>query len=500
MSRHGKRIAPKQAIGSKQVCRVVHDPADIESNSMDDNVRRVLQLLQDGKITAREAESLISALSGGPASAPPLETPPPPPSPPSPAVESKTVESKTVESKTVESKTSALPTGELLLQIAEDPSIAENEKLTLIIHATALICTVVALQPIPGVDVFILMPIQVASVMAMSHVMGEPLGKNGAGEIVTSIVAVVGWGVVAQQFVLAGAKLLFPLFGGLTLIPLIYASVYGLGCAARAVLEARRSNRQLSDAEIRHIKEDAERRARAEQRDWSLVALKRELDEWRAKAEAYKQHEASYTEDQARYEQLYRELEPLNGRLSDLTQRKTDLEQRLQTATERLQSDLPDIERAERQVKIDRLRADLDALTAAWQTEGAQLERRRGELVAVVQRLEQRVGDRFRACYPNVSVSPEALAALSVLPYTRLYQAERQISLLSHEPAKADYTDAVIADREGVGVFSVAFDDDGRLYTSNRGEQVVIRAVGNRRTEEKDTQRLRDSALTSPTY
>jgi uncharacterized protein (DUF697 family) len=463
---------------------------------MDDNIRRVLQLLQDGKITAQEAESLISALSGGSASSPrpaPVEAPSTPAAPaptPTPAAETPTSSPPTTES-----RPNSLPTGELLLQIAEDPSIAENEKLTLIIHATALICTVMALQPIPGVDVFILMPIQVASVMAMSHVMGEPIGKNGAGEIVTSIIAVVGWGVVAQQFILAGAKLLFPLFGGLTLIPLIYAAVYGLGYAARAVLEARRSNRQLSDAEIKHIKEDAERRARAEQRDWSLAALKRELDEWRAKAEAYKQHEAGYTEEQARYAQLQGELEPLNRRLSDLTQQKTDMEQRLQTATERLQADLPDIERAERQVKIDRLRADLNAVQTAWQSEGAQLERKRNELVAVQQRLEQRVGDRFRACYPNIDVAPEALAALAVLPYARLYQAERQLSLLQHEPAKADYQDVVLADREGTGVFAIAFDEDGRLYTSNRNERIVVRGVGSRRSEDKDIQRLRASSL-----
>src|SRR5579862_9579908 len=135
---------------------------------MDANISRVLQLLQDGKITAQEAEALIAALSGGAASRPaPQETPQPAPSP-SPEAPSPPAE---------ESKPASLPTGELLLQIAEDPSIAENEKLTLIIHATALICTIMALQPIPGVDVFILMPIQVASVMAMSHVMSDPIGK-----------------------------------------------------------------------------------------------------------------------------------------------------------------------------------------------------------------------------------------------------------------------------------------------------------------------------------
>ncbi len=48
---------------------------------MDDNVLRVLQMLQEGKITAKEAESLIAALRGE-TTAPP--TPPMPPEPPTP--------------------------------------------------------------------------------------------------------------------------------------------------------------------------------------------------------------------------------------------------------------------------------------------------------------------------------------------------------------------------------------------------------------------------------
>ena len=48
---------------------------------MDDNVLRVLQMLQEGKITAKEAESLIAALRGETTASP---TPPLPPEPPAP--------------------------------------------------------------------------------------------------------------------------------------------------------------------------------------------------------------------------------------------------------------------------------------------------------------------------------------------------------------------------------------------------------------------------------
>src|SRR4051812_7602668 len=44
---------------------------------MDDNVMRVLQMLQDGKITAQEAETLIAALRGEKAGSDPKEEPKP---------------------------------------------------------------------------------------------------------------------------------------------------------------------------------------------------------------------------------------------------------------------------------------------------------------------------------------------------------------------------------------------------------------------------------------
>jgi DUF4097 and DUF4098 domain-containing protein YvlB len=51
---------------------------------MDDNVLRVLQMLQEGKITAKEAESLIAALRGETTAPPSPPEPPTPPTPPEP--------------------------------------------------------------------------------------------------------------------------------------------------------------------------------------------------------------------------------------------------------------------------------------------------------------------------------------------------------------------------------------------------------------------------------
>lgn len=51
---------------------------------MDDNVLRVLQMLQEGKITAKEAESLIAALRGETTAPPPPPEPPTTPTPPEP--------------------------------------------------------------------------------------------------------------------------------------------------------------------------------------------------------------------------------------------------------------------------------------------------------------------------------------------------------------------------------------------------------------------------------
>lgn len=156
-----------------------------------------------------------------------------------------------IDEKEIQKKEQSL--NELLNSIIEDPSIPETKKLDVIIHLTALTCAVVAVQPIPFADLFILSPIQVVMVIAMSRVLGNPVGKNGAGEIIASIVGVVGWGVLAQQVVLGLYK---------TVIPLVYGATTGLGYGAKAILEARKNDQKITDAEIKKIQEQAAKQAK----------------------------------------------------------------------------------------------------------------------------------------------------------------------------------------------------------------------------------------------
>lgn len=161
----------------------------------------------------------------------------------------------------------------ILNLLSEDQTLPESLKLDTITHVTALTCALIAVQPIPFADIFILTPIQVAMIGAMSKVMGDPLGKDSSTEIAAAVIGVVGWGVLAQQVILAGYKTVIPFLGGVTTIPLVYAATFGLCHASRAVLAARRRDQTISKEEIERIQRAAEKRAKDEQSNLNKATI-----------------------------------------------------------------------------------------------------------------------------------------------------------------------------------------------------------------------------------
>ncbi len=473
---------------------------------MDDNIMRVLQLVQDGKITAQEAEGLIAALSGkagnkgqgtgsstasngggGTATAtmsPPAVSAAPP----------ETAFHETPET-TSYARAQGLPTGELLQQIADDPSIPEHDKLTILINATSLLCGILIVQPIPLADFFILTPIQVAGVLAMSQVMGQPLGKNNAGELVTSIAAVVGGGMIAQQLMYAGVKTFVPILGGIAIIPVVYGATYGLMSAARAILDARRSNQHLSDEEIRRIKSEAERRAKNEGRDWSPNAIKRDLDLWRIKGEAFKRYEDLFLEEQRRTIALKQDMDMLAAQTASLSQQRMDLERQLQSIETRLTDAANDVERQTLQSDRKRAQDEIARLSPLWAARGADLDSKRHDIEQIQQRLEDVLHERFGISYPNIHFAPGVLAQLAATPYAQLRNVERQISLLQFEPVKVNYQNDPVPDANGEEIRMVASDDLTRLYTTTQGSIVVVRGIGAFDSEGRDIARLQASRL-----
>lgn len=469
---------------------------------MDDNIMRVLQLVQDGKITAQEAEGLINALSGKrePAMAAGREQggrtggTATMPAPPPPAFAPEAPYHETPEA-TGYARSQGLPTGELLQQIADDPSIPEHDKLTIIINATSLLCAILIIQPIPLADILILTPVQVAGVLAMSQVMGQPLGKNGAGELVTSIAAVVGGGMIAQQLMYAGVKTFVPILGGIAIIPVVYGATYGLMSAARAILDARRSNQQLSEDEIRRIKNEAERRAKNEGRDWSPSAIMRDLDMWRVKGEAFKQYESLFLEEQRRLDILRQDVDGLTAQAVNLSQQRMDLEQQSQALDARIADAGSDEERAALRAEQERARRELDRVSPLWAAKGGELENKRRDLEQIARMLEDTLRERFGRSYPNIRFAPGVLETLATLPYSSLRNVERQISLLQFDPVKVNFQSDPFADAGGEEVRIVAVDEQTRLYTTTQGSAVVIRAVGAFATESGDVAHLQSSRL-----
>lgn len=471
---------------------------------MDQNIMRVLELVQDGKITAEEAERLIAAMSGkskasgagsasGAASSGATWTGAHATSgrtatldPPAP----KEVAYQDSPEAVKYARSFGLPTGELLQQIADDPSIPEHDKLAIIINATSLLCAVFIVQPIPLADFFILTPIQVAGVLAMSQVMGQPLGKNGAGEMVTSIAAIMGGGILAQQLMYVGVKTFAPIIGGIAIIPVVYGATYGLMTASRAILEARRSDQQLSDDEIRRIKVEAEQRAKAEKRDWSPGAIMSDLETWRVKGEAYKQYELLFTEEQNRLRPLQEQVDALTPQVIALATRRMDLEQKVRDTGVQL-TDVSDEERPTVQAERDRLQSELDAVQAHWSRLATELESRQADLTQTTQRLEQTLTERFGNSYPNVRLASGLFVELMRLPFTQLIQAERQISLLQFDPVKVNYLHEPFYDANGQEIRKIAVDNEIRLYTASQGSTVFVRALGTHATEADDMARLK---------
>lgn len=161
--------------------------------------------------------------------------------------------------------------------VVEDPSLNSNTKINIIINATALACAIVAIQPLPFADIFILSPIQVIMVTYLSKVLGLNTNNSKANEILVYLLGTLGWGVLSQQAVIGLYKTVLPYAGGFTTIPLVYASTFGLGIACKTLIKAKVDNVQISKEELKNIRQDAINKIKKEDRDWSVQSLKNQF-------------------------------------------------------------------------------------------------------------------------------------------------------------------------------------------------------------------------------
>lgn len=371
---------------------------------------------------------------------------------------------------------------ETLDLITKDPSIPNDRKLTVIIHVTSLVCAIIAIQPIPFADIFILTPIQVLMVMTMSNVLGNPVGKHGAGEIVASVAAVVGWGVLAQQLILGAYKTVLPFMGAITTVPLVYAANTGLGYAAKAVLEARSLDQTISAEEIRKIKEEAEKKARAEKRDWSKQGLLMELNEWKSKAKSYGEYINELKSKNQEIEDALRENVKIGDELEESKQIIKELESKCSILNDKLKSGISEDEYLILHMEKEELESELNKEKCA-KKELEQKCRNMQESIKLIRKKKmEAIKNRFRSCYPSISFHDKAWKDIEGLSESRLNAFERQMGILGWEPNKANFRSTI----HGTSVRELKFDGEGRIYITINGRNKTVYRVGNKASQTKD--------------
>ena len=368
----------------------------------------------------------------------------------------------------IENQAKAL-TGTINL-VAEDPSIPEDRKAELVIHLTSAICErTTALQPIPFADFFILSPIQVVMVLALSRVMGNTVTRQEALELIGSVLKNMGAGVLATQGMLGLYKTAMPLLGRAVTMPLIYASTAGLGYASKAILEARRDGRKLTSEEVLRAKRQGEERAKSKRGSWTTDALTDEIDLWRNRMAQYDEYRTKMSGAQARILEIEAEVAGLEAedqqieRLlysqdevkaefqacaqqvgATLEQQNSELfqaEQRRQGLLDQLavvESEINEIQERRKQTEqsvagiLGRMQHASNVTPVAMLESKAGVERKIHEANArKSQVLDERasiLAERLENCYAWLRPTEAALKALAALDDEALHDTEKSIS------------------------------------------------------------------------
>ena len=113
----------------------------------------------------------------------------------------------------------------------------------------------VAPQPIPIADIWLITPIQYLMVRAIGNIYGYQISESSIGEIF----AVIGGGITGQQLCLFLFKIGMPGLGGLAGAGFVFAWTHGIGHAAEAYFK---SGMTMSEEELAEIRRQGEAAAR----------------------------------------------------------------------------------------------------------------------------------------------------------------------------------------------------------------------------------------------
>jgi len=153
---------------------------------------------------------------------------------------------------------------ERILQIQKRKDISTDEKVTEVIKVTSILCASLATQPLPGMDIFYLTPIQGYMGIKISEIRKLNFKESKIKTMIKEASALIGLGMAGQNFVLTAYKIGIPYFGGIMTIPLVYGATYGIGRVMDFYFIKKAKNQKFDPEELKKIWEETLKQKKAE--------------------------------------------------------------------------------------------------------------------------------------------------------------------------------------------------------------------------------------------
>lgn len=136
--------------------------------------------------------------------------------------------------------------------IEQRTDLNKDQKIEQICVAFGTTCGIVAAQPIPFADFFILTPIQIYMGKKIADIHGYRIEELEMGQIFKELTATVGMGLLSQQLVIGLYKFI-PFLGSVTTIPIVFGMTYAMGKVMNYYFDKKKKGEQISSEEIKKI-------------------------------------------------------------------------------------------------------------------------------------------------------------------------------------------------------------------------------------------------------
>ena len=135
--------------------------------------------------------------------------------------------------------------------------LEDGESPERLIHSFSRASAVIAMQPVPFLDVFLLAPVQVYMAERLGFEHGEPFTRVSAKEMVQQLMRAAGLSMLKQQAHIGYFRVGLPGLAGFTTIPLVYGMSYSIGKTLNYLILEHQEGNRLDPEKIKEYWENA---------------------------------------------------------------------------------------------------------------------------------------------------------------------------------------------------------------------------------------------------